>query len=60
MATEAERRAEYERLFAEVLAARRAYEAARAEGVDATELRRLRERLKTLQERLAASQLRKS
>ena len=57
MPGEAERRAEYERLFAEVLAARRALEAARARGADAAQLRRLRERLKTLQARLAAWQL---
>ena len=57
MAGEAERRAEYERLYAEVLAARRALAAARARGAAAAELRRLRERLDILRAGLAAWQL---
>ena len=56
MRGEAERRAQYERLYAEVRQVRLALELARGIGADSARLRRLRSRLRELRARLAAWQ----
>ena len=56
MKGEAERRAGYERLYAEVREARRSLHEAAAAGADAVQLLRLKKRLELLRARLAAWQ----
>jgi hypothetical protein len=53
---ETQRREEYERLYAKSVMARRAYEHARARNAELADLRRLREVVTSLHERLTAWQ----